>query len=112
MKIENENYNIDLFSSKLKNIVSRNQIMVKSNNKYGIVISDSILIQPIYDSIIMLNYIDNTSGNNIHYFLVGVKDHSKNKMYFGTIDIYGNIVIPIKYERIDFQELYSRYRLN
>jgi len=107
-QIENKNRSLELFTSNEKKVISQNLVLYKSNNKYGILISDTIHIKPIYDSIIYINYYSNKNNEYAHYFLVGIKDKTSQKMNVGTIDIYGNTVIPMVYESIDFRE-YDRW---
>ena len=107
-QIENKNRSLELFTSNEKKVISQNLVLYKSNNKYGILISDTISIKPIYDSIIYINYYSNKNNEYAHYFLVGIKDKTSQKMNVGTIDIYGNTVIPMVYESIDFRD-YDRW---
>ena len=107
-KIENKNRRVTLLVSDEKKVVGQNLVLYKANNKYGILISDTIHIKPIYDSIIYINYNSYTNNIDDHYFLVGIKDKASQKMNFGTIDIYGNTVIPMIYENIDFHT-YDRW---
>ncbi len=107
-QIENKNRSVKLLVSDEKKVVGQNLILYKANNKYGILISDTIHIKPVYDSIIYLHSSDWERDKEANYFLVGVKDTASQKMNFGTIDLYGNIIIPMVYESIDFRE-YDRW---
>jgi hypothetical protein len=102
-QIENKNRSLELFTSNEKKVISQNLVLYKTNNKYGILISDTIQIKPIYDSIIFLHSYD-WEDHQAYNFLVGVKDAANQKMNFGTIDIFGNTVIPMVYESIEFRE--------
>ena len=108
VKIENKNRYLELFTSNEKKVISQNLVVYKTNNKYGILISDNIHIKPVYDSIIYINYYTYVNNVNAHYFLVGIQDKTSQKMNYGTIDLYGNTVIPMVYESIDFHE-YDRW---
>ena len=105
LKIENYCYFENQDSNNLINYEFHNLIVVKSNNKYGVLISDKIQIQPIYDTISMILSTNYNDSKTSICFLVGIKNSVSKNMLFGTIDIHTKTIIPIVYEQINYNRL-------
>jgi hypothetical protein len=77
------------------------------NEKFGIYLLDSIYIKPIYSKINAI--ILNDGKERSLSFLVGLKDDQTKKTKYGTIDIYGQPIIPIIYDEIIIDNKYSNF---
>jgi hypothetical protein len=72
-------------------------ILYKSKGKYGAVLTDKYYLSPIYDSIRLLVF-DENSSNTTYYFQVGIKDSISNKMKFGLVDLSGKVIKSIVFD--------------
>ncbi len=108
LKIEN---NCDFENQDTNNLINyefHNLIVFKTNNKYGVLISDKIQIQPIYDTICMIKTANFNDSKISICFLVGLKNSGSKNMRFGTIDINSKTIIPIVYEQINYNRLEAK----
>ena len=91
-----QNVNVKLFDRNAR-IFINDIILYKSKGKYGAVLTDKYYLSPIYDSIRLLVF-DENSSKPTYYFQVGIKDSISNKMKFGLVDLSGKVIKSIVFD--------------
>jgi hypothetical protein len=105
--LTNERVSIKIKEDSVNTILLKNIIIFKTNEKFGVYLTQKSIILPIYDYLQLVTIRNKNTSTFKYCFMVGVKNQSSSQIKYGLLNIDGSFLLPIEYD--DFLILFDRF---